>query len=103
LKIWVDFSVLMLYLEKIKNKMKLIDLFKVKNLYTRGGQPAAQTGISAAQTRIENQRFFDIFGVIPCFLLLCGPKSQDFWQIFQVAAQRPIWVGHPSFLRYYFS
>ncbi len=28
------------------------------------------------------------------YLFLCGLKSQYFWQISQVAAQRPIWVGH---------
>jgi hypothetical protein len=29
----------------------------------------------------------------PSFSLLYGPKSQYFWQIFQVVAQRPIWFG----------
>jgi hypothetical protein len=55
------------------------------------GQPAAQTEISAAQSLIENQRFFDILGVYSLFFVIMQPKKS----IFFVAAQRPIWVGHP--------
>ncbi len=55
---------------------------------TRGGQ-------TAAQTRIEIRQFFNILGYFFRILLSYGPKSQYFWQIFQVAAHRPIWVGHP--------
>jgi hypothetical protein len=39
---------------------------------------------------------FSIFWVyLLSFSVYCGPKSQYFLQIFQVAAHRPVWVGHP--------
>jgi hypothetical protein len=42
-----------------------------KKLTVRGGQPAAQT-------RIENQRIFDISAVLPQFFVIVLPK----WSIF---------------------
>ncbi len=52
------------------------------------------------ESRISN---FSIFWVYFVTLLLCGPKSLYFWQIFQVAAHRSIWVGYPwSIHPYYF-
>ncbi len=53
--------------------------------WIRGGQPAAQNEFSVAQTRFENQQFFDILGVfvsMPIFLaefLICGPKINLGW------------------------
>jgi hypothetical protein len=50
-------------------------------ILTRGGQPAAhgshaaQINISAAQNRIENQRFFDILGVFSQFFVIMWPKK----------------------------
>jgi hypothetical protein len=73
---------------------KLVGVSRNFWFWYSGGQPTAQIEVSAAQTRVEDQLFFDISGN---FLLKCGPKSQYFWQIFQVAAQRLIWVSHPWF------
>jgi hypothetical protein len=60
----------------------------------QGWPYVAQKEFSAAQTRNENQQFFDILGVLLLGVHACGPKSLYFCQYFQVVAQRPIWVGH---------
>jgi hypothetical protein len=45
------------------------------------------------ESRISDFSIFLVY--FPSILLSCGPNSQYFWQIFQVAAHRPIWDGQP--------
>jgi hypothetical protein len=58
--------------------------------------PAAQKLISAAQTRIEIQRFFDILGV------LCGPKSLYFWKKISSSGPETNLGWPPQVLKYFY-
>ncbi len=57
-------------------------------------QPKKKFLWSKLESRISDfSTFFGVFFQV--FVLSCGPKSQYFWQNFQVAAHSTIWVGHP--------
>jgi hypothetical protein len=62
----------------IRQFWPLYDFFCKSSIYTRGGQPAAQNGIFAAQSWFEIRWFFDILSVFPQILWKFGPKSQYF-------------------------
>ncbi len=53
----------------------------------------SRSGVPKLESRISDFLMFWVY--FPSFLWYCGPKSPYFWQIFQAAAQRTIWVGHP--------
>jgi hypothetical protein len=83
-----------LIMEKFVETPKLFFQLKFQLfIYSRGGQSAAQKEFFAAQTRIENQRFFDILDVfLQVFVIMrpkkpiiltkfssCGPKTNLGW------------------------
>jgi hypothetical protein len=74
---------------------------KIQILRTRFFRPRVANLRPKLESRISHFSIFLVYYVfLQFFFLLCGPKSRYFWQIFQVASQRPIWVGHPC-LRHY--
>jgi hypothetical protein len=63
-------------------------------------RPAAQIEISAAQTRIENQLFFNILGIFPQFFVFCimWPQKSRF-QINYPCCGPKTDLGWPSLLK----
>ncbi len=88
---------------KISSATNCISTIPTKIFYTRGGQPCGPSMPCGSKRNFCGPNFqfqrisdFSTFWVYFFrFLLSCGPKSLYFWQNFQVAAQRPFWVGHP--------
>jgi hypothetical protein len=65
-------------------------------IYFRGGQPAAQKEISAAQTRIENQRFFNILGISSGFCYHAAQKAYNFGEIFNLRPNDQFGLATPD-------
>jgi hypothetical protein len=80
-------------MEKKEKKRKEKSVFP-HNVLSSGGQPAAQKEISAAQTRIENQRFFDILGLFLQVFVIMRPKKSIFLAKFSSCGPETI-LGWP--------